>query len=80
MFTVVYCDLRTNRQSQGRKLSAVGKYSRLFGEEPTVRSAPVSGMKVSKKDGINPVDNRLSTNKLHHFVQKKREKKVAFDA
>ena len=74
MFTVVYCDLRTNRQSQGRKLSAVGKYSRLFVEEPTVQSA--LGMKVSKIYGEGPVDNRPSTNKLHHFVQKKREKKL----
>ena len=26
---------------------------------------------VSKLDGVGPVDNRPSTNKLHHFVQKK---------
>ena len=24
-----------------------------------------------KLDGVGPVDNRPSTNKLHHFVQKK---------
>ena len=26
---------------------------------------------VFKLDGVGPVDNRPSTNKLHHFVQKK---------
>ena len=29
-----------------------------------------------KLDGVGPVDNRPSTNKLHHFVQKKEEEKV----
>ena len=28
-----------------------------------------------KLDGVGPVDNRPSTDKLHHFVQKKRRKK-----
>ena len=34
---------------------------------------------VIKLDGVGPFDNRPSTNKLHHFVLKKREKKVACD-
>ena len=29
-----------------------------------------------KLDGLGPVDNRRSTDKLHHFVQKIRRKKV----
>ena len=28
-----------------------------------------------KLDGVGPVDNRPSTDKLHHFVQKKKIKK-----
>ena len=28
-----------------------------------------------KLDGVGPVDNRPSTDKLHHFVRKKRKKK-----
>ena len=28
----------------------------------------------SKLDGIGPVNNRPSTNKLHYFVQKKKKK------
>ena len=28
-----------------------------------------------KLDGVSPVDNRPSTNKLHHIVQKKKKKK-----
>ena len=31
-----------------------------------------------KLDGVGPVDNRPSTDKLHHFVRKK-EKKMTFD-
>ena len=27
---------------------------------------------VSKLDGVGPVDNRPSTDKLHHFVEKKK--------
>ena len=30
-------------------------------------------------DGIGPIENRPSTNRLHHFVQKKKEKKVTCD-
>ena len=33
------------------------------------------GIFVKKLDGVGPVDNRPSTNKLHHFVQKKKKKK-----
>ena len=29
---------------------------------------------VTKLDGVDPVDNRPSTDKLHHFVQKRRKK------
>ena len=29
-------------------------------------------LKVYKLDGVGPVDNRSSTDKLHHFVQKKK--------
>ena len=28
-----------------------------------------------KLDGVGPVDNKPSTDKLHNFVQKKKEKK-----
>ena len=28
-----------------------------------------------KLDGVGPVDNRPSTDKLHHFVRKKKNKK-----
>ena len=30
---------------------------------------------ILKLDGVGPVDNRPSTDKLHHFVQKKEEEK-----
>ena len=30
---------------------------------------------VKKLDGVGPVDNRPSTEKLHHFVRKKEEEK-----
>jgi hypothetical protein len=33
------------------------------------------GGMLKKLDGVGPVDNRPSTDKLHHFVQKKEEKK-----
>ena len=29
-----------------------------------------------RNDGVGPVDNRPSTAKLQHFVQKKRKKKI----
>ena len=29
---------------------------------------------IYKLDGVGPVDNRPSTNKLHHFVQKRKKK------
>ena len=32
-------------------------------------------LKVYKLDGIGPVDNRPSTDKLHHFVRRKKKKK-----
>ena len=32
-------------------------------------------MFTKKLDGVGPVDNRLSTDKLHHFVRKKKRKK-----
>ena len=31
---------------------------------------------LTKLDGVGPVDNRPSTNKLHHFFQKKKKKKM----
>ena len=31
----------------------------------------MDGWKDIKLDGVGPVDNRSSNNKLHHFVQKK---------
>ena len=30
---------------------------------------------LSKLDGVVPVDNRPSTNKLHHFIKKEKKKK-----
>ena len=32
-----------------------------------------------KLDGVGPVDNRPSTNKLHHFVKKNKNKNVTCD-
>ena len=32
-------------------------------------------LKVYKLDGVGPVDNRPSTDKLHHFFKKKKIKK-----
>ena len=32
-------------------------------------------MSLLKLDGVGPIDNRPSTDKLHHFVRKKEEKK-----
>ena len=32
-----------------------------------------------KLDGVGPVDNRPSTDKLHHFVKKKKNKKMTCD-
>jgi hypothetical protein len=32
-----------------------------------------------KLDGVGPVDNRPSTDRLHHFVRKKRRKKMTCD-
>ena len=34
---------------------------------------------MKKLDGVGPVDNRPSTDKLHHFVQKKEEEKKTCD-
>ena len=36
----------------------------------------VIGWTQLKLDGVGPVDNRPSTNKLHHFVKKKKFKKI----
>ena len=36
----------------------------------------VKQVKVSKLDVVGPVDNRPSTNKLHHFFEKNEEKKI----
>jgi hypothetical protein len=33
-------------------------------------------VRLSKLDGVGPVDNRPSTNKLHDFVRKKTTKKT----
>ena len=35
-----------------------------------------TGGKTPKLDGVGPVDSRPSTDKLHHFVRKKRRKKL----
>ena len=35
---------------------------------------PQAGAHCRKLDGVGPVDNRPSTDKLHHFVQKKKRK------
>ena len=32
-----------------------------------------------KLDGLGPVDNRPSTDKLHHFVRKKKKRKKTCD-
>ena len=34
---------------------------------------------LKKLDGVGPVDNRPSTDELHHFVQKKKKKKITHD-
>ena len=36
-------------------------------------------LEVYKLDGVGPVDNRSSTNKLHHFVQKKKNNDMTYD-
>ena len=36
-------------------------------------------LSVIKLDGVGPVDNRPSTDKFHHFVQKKKERKITLD-
>ena len=37
---------------------------------------PIKSLRGVKIDGVGPVDNRPSTNKLHHFVRKKTKKKL----
>ena len=32
------------------------------------------GLSIKELDGVGPVDNRPSTDKLHHFVKKKKKK------
>ena len=39
----------------------------------TVNLVQFEGQKGLKLDGVGPVDNRPSTDKLHHFVQKKKK-------
>ena len=34
---------------------------------------------INKLDRVGPVDNRPSTDELHHFVQKEKKKKVTCD-
>ena len=36
------------------------------------RSGPKGSHHVRKLDGVGPVDNRPSTDKLHHFVRRKK--------
>ena len=38
-------------------------------------SRPTKTITEGKLDGVGPVDNRPSTDKLHHFVRKKEEEK-----
>ena len=35
----------------------------------------IGSCSLNKLDGVGPVDNRPSTNKLHHFVRKKKKRK-----
>ena len=46
----------------------VQKYVENFSKQSILRG---SGMMQNKLDGVGPVDNRPSTNKLHHFKTKK---------
>ena len=39
-----------------------------------VNMAQIMQVKLFKLDGVGPVDNRASTDKLHHFVRKKIKK------
>ena len=41
-----------------------------------VKQVFITAMQRIKLDGVGPVDNRPSTNKLHHFFEKRRRKKV----
>ena len=41
-------------------------------DKAVYRTAPATPG-LLKLDGVGPVDNRPSTDKLHHFVQKKRK-------
>ena len=58
----------------------ISKSSEILWEEP--RSHPINlasqtwitSPMWNKLDGVGPVDNRPSTDKLHHFVQKKKSK------
>ena len=44
-------------------------------QEFTIRAAPGLSGPTNTCDGVGPIDNRPSTDKLHHFVQKKLIKK-----
>ena len=39
---------------------------------PVLYFVPPELLGISKLDGIGPVDNKPFTNKLHHFVKKKK--------
>ena len=43
--------------------------------DPPTTSSTILKVKILKLDGVGPVDNKPSTDKLHHFVQKKKKKK-----
>ena len=74
-------DRQTNRQTHRRTLPIHWKTRYVF-NSPIVAGAVLktllsfnnwlSHWSVVKLDGVGPVDNRPSNNKLHHFVQKKR--------
>ena len=43
----------------------------LIQKKTTIQKETISEVANYKLDGVGPVDNKPSTDKLHHFVQKK---------
>ena len=62
-FKAICNDLRRETQDNLKKTQDI-----LNGNQNSYRH-------LEKLDGVGPVDNRPSTDKLHHFVQKEEEKK-----
>ena len=68
------CDFRTKSQ-QGVDLHKVTQHQEQQKPVDEKNNDEQSGIKhfEEKLDGVGPVDNRPSTDKLHHFLQKKED-------